>query len=117
MKTLVLSIAAAALVSITAPAMSQCGDNNCSVGAAGTGGERSDGKAQGFHYEFPSTRFPGATITNSGNDEAGRFSITDVGSLSGTFREKPEASSRGHGTGVFGDWSGQCDEDLDLEDC
>ena len=118
-----MKVAAAALVFIPSTAMSQCGTEACSVGAAGTGGESSDGKAQGFHYEFPSTRFPGATITNSGNNDAGRFSIgtgatgSTLGTLSGTFRAHPSPSSRGRGTGLFGDWTGQCQEVLAFEDC
>jgi hypothetical protein len=81
----------------------------------------SGGKAQGFHEEFVSTvRIPGAAITNSGNLDAGRLTVTldggSLGTLSGTFRENPDATTRGHGTGMFGDWAGQC-EDLDFVGC
>jgi hypothetical protein len=77
----------------------------------------SGGKAQGFREEFVSTvRIPGAAITNSGNLDSGHFTVTldgsSLGTLSGTFRQNPEPSSRGRGTGeLFGDWAGQCDED------
>lgn len=116
MKRLVLGIAAATLVYLPSMALSSCGDASCSVGAAGTGGEKSDGKAQGFHEIIPSIRFPGRTITNSGNLDAGRLTILGggfpSGTISGTFRENPEPTVRGHGTGIFGDWSGQCPEEL-----
>jgi hypothetical protein len=101
--------------------MSQCGDGNCAVGAAGTGGEKSAGKAQGSHEEIPSIRFPGRTITNSGNADAGHLNISGggfpSGDLTGTFRQNPQPSARGHGTGIFGDWSGQCAEELLFDDC
>ena len=109
---------AAALLFVPSVALSQCGGDSCSVGALGTGGVSSGGKAQGFFSKTPSTRFPGATLTNAGNNDAGRLNITSsVGSLSGTFRENPSPTARGRGTGVFGDWSGQCDLDLSFEDC
>jgi len=122
MNRIFLSLSTAALVVMPQIAMSQCGGDTCSVGAAGTGGEKSAGKAQGFHEEFISTiRIPGAAITNSGNLDAGRFTVTrdgsSLGTSSGTFREHPDALLRGRGTGLFGDWSGQCEEDLAPDGC
>lgn len=116
MNRFIFSIAAAALVIIPSIAASQCGGDTCNVGAAGTGGERSEGKAQGFRTERPSTRF-GGTIINTGNDNAGRLNFTAAGSISGTFREQPDATFRGHGTGLFGDWSGQCEAELAFDGC
>ena len=121
MNKLIPAVAAAVLLQIPSIAMSQCGDGNCAVGAAGTGGEKSAGKAQGSHEEIPSIRFPGRTITNSGNADAGHLNISGggfpSGDLTGTFRQNPQPSARGHGTGIFGDWSGQCAEELLFDDC
>ena len=121
MNKLVLSVVAAALVQIPSVALSQCGDNTCSVGRFGTGGESSGGKAQGFRTETPSTQFPGGTVTNVGNLDAGKLTVdsatASVGTTSGTFRLNPEPSVRGRGTGVFGDWAGQCVEEDIFEDC
>jgi hypothetical protein len=97
---------AAAFVFIPSAAVANCGDNECAVGALGQGGESSGGKARGFHHEFPSRFFDGETFTNVGNDTSGRGSISNVGAQSGTFHGD---TARGHATGVFGDWSGQCE--------
>ena len=123
MNHIFLALSAVALVFVSPLAMAQCGGDTCSVGAGGTGGVRSGGKAQGFHDEFVSTvRIPGAAITNSGNLDSGHFTVkldgNSLGTLSGTYRENPAATVRGHGTGpLFGDWSGQCDAELDFADC
>jgi len=118
---LVLCVAAAALLSVPSIAMSQCNEAGCAVGAAGTGGEKSEGKAQGFREVIESIRFPGRIITNSGNLDAGRLNISGggfpSGDLSGTFRQNPAPSSRGRGTGIFGDWAGQCLEELLFDGC
>lgn len=115
-------LSAAAFFFVSPVAMSSCGGDTCSVGGAGTGGEMSAGRAQGFHDEFISTvRIPGAAITNSGNLDAGRLTVTrdgsSLGTLSGTFREQPDPSARGRGTGMFGDWAGQCEEELFPDGC
>lgn len=109
----------AALVVVPSIAAAQCGgDSACSVGAAGTGGQNSDGNAQGFRQEI---LLPGGTLSNSGNSDAGRLRETGstgtVGTLSGTFRENPQPSVRGAGTGIFGDWAGQCADDFPFDDC
>ena len=109
---IVVALAAALLL---LPSMSNalCGDGDCSVGAAGTGGEQSEGKAQGFRIERPGIN-PGVSVTNVGNNNAGRITLSGDrnGTLAGTFRDE---SARGHGTGLFGDWAGQC-EQADLPD-
>ena len=81
-----------------------CGSGDCGVGALGTGGVKSDGKAKGFHEERPSTRYSGETYTNVGNPDAGRLSVSNTGTLQGTYRD---GVSRGHTTGEFGNDSGR----------
>lgn len=116
-------VAVVAMLHLPAVARAQCGSNSCAVGAAGTGGESSGGRAQGFRIEFPSTLYPGGSVSNTGNLDAGRLSISSasasVGTTAGTFRENPTPSVRGHGTGVFGDWSGQCAvaDESEFPDC
>lgn len=72
----------------------------CSVGGAGTGGESSDGKAEGFRLEGPSTGFPGSTFTNQGNEIGGHISVTGAseGMASGAFT--PQGVLVGHFDGV-----------------
>ena len=123
MNRLALALAAAAFALLPSIAMSQCGGDgaSCAVGAIGTGGDKSEGKAQGSYQVFQSTTFPGRTITNAGNEGAGHLSISGgghpSGDLTGTFRPNPQPTARGHGTGIFGDWSGQCAEELLFDDC
>jgi len=121
MKKSVLVVAAVALTLMSAYAPAQCGGDSCSVGAFGTGGTSSEGKAQGFRLEFPSTMFPGGSVSNTGNLDAGRFNVDDgsgsIGSTSGTFRENPTPSVRGHFSGLLGDWSGQCALEDFPDDC
>jgi hypothetical protein len=88
------------------------------VGAFGTGGGSSGGKAQGFRTESPGVLFPNRQLSNTGNFDAGRFNVTEggrsIGSTNGAFRQH---SVRGHSTGIFGNWSGQCDEVDFPDDC
>jgi hypothetical protein len=111
----------AAMIAFPSIANAQCREveeGDFCVGASGTGGEKSEGKAQGFREEGPSDNpaTPGRHITNSGNDEAGRveFSGSDTGTLSGTARDD---TVRGRGTGFFGDWAGQCELDDFPDEC
>jgi hypothetical protein len=64
-----------------------CGQTNCSVGGEGTGGEESDGAAQGSHSANLTN--PVGAITQSGTDNSGRitFDAVDGGrqTASGTF--------------------------------
>jgi hypothetical protein len=82
-----------------------CGATDCSTGAAGQGGIASQGKAQGFHIEAPSSGSPDIHVTNVGNSDAGHIVLTGalMGTLSGTYRND---IGRGHETGAFGDGSG-----------
>jgi hypothetical protein len=89
--------------------------STCSVGGVGTGGQNSDGQAQGFRLAGPSTGFPGSTFTNQGNENAGHISVegTANGSASGAFT--PQGAVVGHYDGVVairfgmdGDCSGVC---------
>ncbi|HET7495442.1 MAG TPA: hypothetical protein VFJ80_08330 [Candidatus Limnocylindrales bacterium] len=110
MRTRRTSLAALALVALAAFATpvamaaepaNNCGDATCQVGAAGTGGEQSDGAAQGFRLEGASTRFVDSNFTNSGNDMAGHITISGAssGTASGAFT--PQGVVVGHCTGVL----------------
>jgi hypothetical protein len=105
MTRLVLCVAALALFPATA--IANCGNEDCAVGAFGTGGANSDGKAQGYRTEGPSGLFPGETQTNTGNDHAGHGSITNVGSVSGNF--PGDGTFRGRAVGTPDDCTGFCD--------
>lgn len=118
-KALVAITAAVVLVLVSAAtawadAAEGCA-STCSVGAAGTGGENSDGNAEGFRLEGPSTGFPGSTFTNQGSEIGGHISVTGAseGMASGAFT--PQGVLVGHFTGVSaiffgldGDCSGVC---------
>src|SRR5690349_2824892 len=81
-----LGVAVAASLALAVPSASAAGcASTCSVGAAGTGGENSDGAAQGFRLAGPSTGFPGSTFTNQGGELSGHISVkgTSEGSASG----------------------------------
>jgi hypothetical protein len=107
----VLCIAATVLL-VASVAEAQCGDSNCAVGALGTGGANSAGKAQGWHTEGPASLFPGETQTNSGNNHAGRGSITNIGSISGNL--PGDGTFRGRAVGTPDDCIGFCDDPFDF---
>ena len=87
-----------------------CGQTNCSVGGAGTGGEASDGAAQGSHTVNRTN--PIGAITTSGTGTSGRttFDAVDGGPQIADGRIDPElATGRGHFVNtVIGDCNGQC---------
>ena len=87
-------------VTAVPPASAEGCASICSVGGAGTGGENSDGQADGFRVERPSTKFPGSTYTNSGNQIAGHITVegTADGMASGAFT--PQDVAVGHYDGV-----------------
>ncbi|HEU5112275.1 MAG TPA: hypothetical protein VFU96_03090, partial [Acidimicrobiia bacterium] len=89
--------------------------STCSVGAVGTGGESSDGNAEGFHVQQPSTGFPGSNFSNSGNQIAGNISVTGASQGSASGALTPQGAVVGHFTGVSaiffgmdGDCNGVC---------
>jgi hypothetical protein len=108
---LVLAVAvpiAMVMAALGAPAVAECGDGDCSVGALGTGGEKSGGDAQGFRFEGPGHN-PGVSVTNTGNSFSGQLKVDRPGDddtqLAGTGRD---GIARGRSVGEFGDWAGQC---------
>ena len=101
MRATALGAAIAASLALAVPPASAEGCASiCSVGGAGTGGENSDGRAGGFRVERPSTKFPGSTYTNSGNQIAGHVTVegTADGMASGAFT--PQGVAVGHYDGV-----------------
>lgn len=111
MNRLVLGIVAA-FVLIPSPTLANCGnDPTCEVGARGQGGESSGGKAQGFNSRgFQSPAIPNSTFTETGNTHAGHITESAGGTLSGGAAPGSD-TFHGHGTGLFGDWAGECDFD------
>ena len=93
------AIAASLVLAVPSASAEGCA-STCSVGGAGTGGQNSDGQAQGFRLAGPSTGFPGSTFTNQGNEIAGHISVegTANGSASGAFT--PQGVVVGHYDGV-----------------
>ena len=117
-RLLIVAVLAGLMVVATAGAAfadEGCG-TTCSVGAFGTGGESSDGNAQGFRLKGLSTGFPGSTFTNQGTEMAGHIAVTGPiyeGSGSGAFT--PQGEMVGHWDGVTaiffgldGDCNGIC---------
>jgi hypothetical protein len=102
---------AAAFILVPIPAVANCGDNDCAVGAFGQGGASSGGKAQGYRTEGPSELFLGETQTSTGNNHAGHGSITGVGSVSGNF--PGDGTFRGRAVGTPDDCIGFCDDPFD----
>lgn len=88
-----------------APASAAC-STTCSVGGAGTGGESSDGAAQGFRYQQPVPSVAGATVSNSGNQNAGNITVSGTVSGMAGGAYTPQEVVVGHFTGfvagVFG---------------
>ena len=95
-----------------APSASAAGcATTCSVGGAGTGGESSEGRAGGFRIQQPSTGFPGATYSNSGNEIAGNISLKGTAEGMGAGAITPQGAVVGHYDGivaVFFGFDGTC---------
>jgi hypothetical protein len=111
MKRLSISLATGlvlGLLLLPGAAYAACGGDACAVGGAGTGGERSDGRAQGFREEYGALIGDNqlVLVTNVGNADAGHITLSGArdGTLSGTYRN---GVGRGRGTGYFGDWAGR----------
>jgi hypothetical protein len=116
MRTTAFGAAIAASLALAIPTASAegCADT-CAVGAAGNGGQSSDGQAQGFRLKGPSGGFPGSTFTNQGNDFAGHIAVTGPFEGSASGRGMPDGTLVGHFDGVTaiflgldGDCSGRC---------
>ena len=110
MRATAFGAAIAASLALAVPTASAEGcASNCSVGGAGTGGQNSDGQAQGFRLEGPSTGFPGSTFTNQGNEMGGHISVqgASTGSASGAFT--PQGVLVGHFDGVSAGFFGTDD--------
>jgi len=80
--------------------------STCSVGGAGTGGQNSEGKANGFHFQQPASRFPGSTLSNSGNQMAGHISIEGTADGMGAGALTPQGVVVGHYEGVVAGFFG-----------
>jgi hypothetical protein len=74
--------------------------STCFVGGAGAGGQNSDGRAQGFHLQRPSTGFPGSTFSNSGSLIGGNIRITGTADGLGAGAFTPQGVVVGHYDGV-----------------
>ena len=96
----------ASLALAVPPASAEGCATTCAAGAVGTGGQSSDGKAEGFRLEGPSTGFPGSTFTNQGSEIGGHISVQGAseGSASGAFT--PQGAIVGHFEGVSADFFG-----------
>ena len=101
MRAIAFGAVIAASLALAVPAASAEGcASTCSVGAAGTGGQSSDGQAQGFRLAGPSTGLPGSTFTNQGGPLTGHIAVegTSDGSASGGIT--PQGVLVGHYDGV-----------------
>ena len=103
MKAISFYIGVVSLFAIfVSPVTAECGDGDCQVGAFGTGGENSDGKAQGFRF---SGEGQFGHIDSTGTTQSGAF-FGAIGSATG--HASDDGSFSGRKTGVFGDCKGQC---------
>ena len=71
----------------------------------------SEGRAAGFHVQQPSTGFPGATYSNSGNEIAGNISLEGTAVGMGAGAITPQGAVVGHYEGVvavFFGFDGTC---------
>jgi hypothetical protein len=105
----VLTALAASLVLAVPTASAEGCASTCSAGAAGTGGQNSDGKAQGFRQEGPSTGFPGSTFTNQGGPTGGNITVKGAANGSASGALTPQGVLVGHFDGVSADFFGTDD--------
>ena len=105
-----LGAAVAGSLALAVPLASADGcASTCSVGGAGTGGQNSDGQAQGFRLAGPSTGFPGSTFTNQGGPLSGHISVQGAASGSGSGAFTPQGVLVGHYDGVTAGFFGTTD--------
>jgi hypothetical protein len=62
---------------------------------------------------IPSMALAACGSANTGNDHAGRINTVGAGNVQGNVHGD---TSSGHGTGIYGDFSGQCDFSGSLPD-
>ena len=79
---------------------------DCSVGGTGTGGQNSNGAAQGFHYQQPVPSVEGATVSNSGNQIGGNITVTGTVSGMAGGAYTPQGVVVGHYTGFVAGFFG-----------
>jgi hypothetical protein len=102
-----VGVAVVAVIGTAAPSASAEGcASTCSVGGSGTGGQSSDGKAEGFRYLKPATGFPGSTVSNSGNQIAGNISLSGTADGLGAGAYTPQEVIVGHYDGAVSDLFG-----------
>ena len=108
------AIAASLALAVSTASAEGCA-STCAVGAAGTGGQASDGKAQGFRQAGPSTGFPGSTFTNQGGESSGHITVEGTANGSASGGITPQGVLVGHYDGVVaerfgidGTCSGRC---------
>ena len=107
MRATAFGAAIAASLALAVPTASAEGcASTCSVGGAGTGGQNSDGQAQGFRLKGPSTGFPGSTFTNSGNQIAGHITVEGTANGTGSGAFTPQGVLVGHYDGVVAGFFG-----------
>jgi|SRR5919108_2453580 hypothetical protein len=111
MRATAFGAAIAASLALAVPTASAEGcASTCSVGGAGTGGQNSDGQAQGFRLAGPSTGFPGSTFTNQGTVErGGHISVEGTAEGSASGADTPQGDLVGHFDGVSADFFGTDD--------
>ena len=108
--TATFAAVAIGLSAVSAASAAGCASGTtCAVGGAGTGGQASDGNAQGFRLAGPSTGFPGSTFTNQGNQMAGNITLTGTASGSGSGAFTPQGVLVGHYDGVTAGFFGTTD--------
>lgn len=108
MRTIAFGAAIAASLALAVPTASAegCADT-CAVGAAGNGGQSSDGQAQGFRLKGLSTGFPGSTFTNQGTVErGGHITVEGTAEGSASGADTPQGALVGHFEGVSADFFG-----------
>jgi hypothetical protein len=101
----VFAVALGGVVLGAGPASANC-SSTCSVGGFGTGGENSDGAAQGFHYQQPVPSVSGATVSNSGSQIGGNITVTGTVSGMAGGAYTPQETVVGHYTGFVADFFG-----------
>jgi hypothetical protein len=101
----VFAVALGGVVLGTGSASADC-SSLCSVGGSGTGGQSSNGAAQGVHYQQPVPGVAGATVANSGSQIGGNITVTGTESGMAGGAYTPRGVVVGHYTGFVADYFG-----------